>query len=106
MIRGPPLSTRTDTLFPYTTLFRSEAAHAQRRLTPAGDWLLDNLYLIEEQVRIARRHLPKGYSRELPRLDGGPSDRLPRVYDIALNAISPGDGRVDVESLEIGRAHV
>src|SRR5690606_27004960 len=45
-----------------------EAAHAQRRLTPAGDWLLDNLYLIEEQVRIARRHLPKGYSRELPRL--------------------------------------
>src|SRR3546814_4250877 len=77
----------------------SEAAHAQRRLTPAGDWLLDNLYLIQEQVRIARRHLPKGYSRELPRLDGGPSDQLPRVYDIALNAISHGDGRVDVESL-------
>src|SRR3546814_2913590 len=24
MIRGPPRSTRTDTLFPYTTLFRSE----------------------------------------------------------------------------------
>src|SRR3546814_15724677 len=23
MIRGPPISTRTDTLFPYTTLFRS-----------------------------------------------------------------------------------
>ncbi|MFC3660831.1 GH36-type glycosyl hydrolase domain-containing protein [Luteimonas notoginsengisoli] len=76
-----------------------EAAHAKRRLTPAGDWLLDNLYLIEEQVRIARRHLPKGYSRELPRLEGGPSDQLPRVYDIALNAISHGDGRVDVESL-------
>src|SRR3546814_12176139 len=25
MIRRPPRSTRTDTLFPYTTLFRSEA---------------------------------------------------------------------------------
>src|SRR3546814_18672719 len=62
-------------------------------------WLLDNLYLIEEQVRIARRHLPKGYSRELTRLEGGPSDRLPRVYDIALNAILHGDGRVDGESL-------
>src|SRR3546814_12898852 len=24
MIRGPPRSTRTDTLFPYTTLFRSD----------------------------------------------------------------------------------
>ncbi|HSM10719.1 MAG TPA: glucoamylase family protein, partial [Lysobacter sp.] len=55
-------------------------------------------YLIEEQVSIARRHLPKGYSLQLPKLDndGGP---LPRVYDIALNAISHGDGRVDAESL-------
>src|SRR3546814_3835436 len=27
MIRRPPRSTRTDTLFPYTTLFRSERLH-------------------------------------------------------------------------------
>src|SRR3546814_3770598 len=33
MIRRPPRSTRTDTLFPYTTLFRSRAA----RLTAWGD---------------------------------------------------------------------
>src|SRR3546814_16322983 len=30
MIRRPPRSTRTDTLFPYTTLFRSLAALARR----------------------------------------------------------------------------
>src|SRR3546814_3927510 len=30
MIRRPPRSTRTDTLFPYTTLFRSEARGARR----------------------------------------------------------------------------
>src|SRR3546814_14165496 len=29
MIRRPPRSTRTDTLFPYTTLFRSEFAKAE-----------------------------------------------------------------------------
>ena len=75
------------------------AAQANRRLTPAGEWLLDNIYLIEEQIAIARRHLPKGYSRELPRLAEGPSAGLPRVYDIALNAISHGDGRVDADSL-------
>src|SRR3546814_4431868 len=28
MIRRPPKSTRTDTLFPYTTLFRSQGYHA------------------------------------------------------------------------------
>src|SRR3546814_13160982 len=30
MIRRPPISTRTDTLFPYTTLFRSHGAHLHR----------------------------------------------------------------------------
>src|SRR3546814_14062119 len=38
MIRRPPRSTRTDTLFPYTTLFRSQAAVAVRRhLDPSDD---------------------------------------------------------------------
>src|SRR3546814_14674568 len=32
MIRRPPRSTRTDTLFPYTTLFRSEAGLRQAEL--------------------------------------------------------------------------
>ncbi len=77
----------------------TEATNAERRITPAGDWLLDNFYLIEDQIRTARRHLPKGYSRELPRLMSGPSAGLPRVYDIALETISHGDGRVDTEGL-------
>jgi cellobiose phosphorylase len=77
----------------------TEAVKATRRITPAGEWLLDNFYLIEEQIRTARRHLPKGYSRELPQLLNGPSAGLPRVYDIALETISHGDGRVDPESL-------
>src|SRR3546814_11270137 len=32
MIRRPPRSTRTDTLFPYTTLFRSHDAHRRHAL--------------------------------------------------------------------------
>src|SRR3546814_5856189 len=34
MIRGPPRSTRTDTLFPYTTLFRSGAFATTYRACP------------------------------------------------------------------------
>jgi cellobiose phosphorylase len=75
------------------------AVTAKHRITPAGEWLLDNFYLIEEQVRTARRHLPKGYSRELPALAEGTSAGLPRVYDIALETIAHGDGRVDPDSL-------
>ena len=75
------------------------AVSANYRITPAGEWLLDNFHLIEEQIGTAKRHLPRGYSRELPRLVSGPSAGLPRVYDIALETISHGDGRVDADSL-------
>src|SRR2546423_8736374 len=47
------------------------AVGQSRRVTPAADWLLDNFYLIEEQIQMARRHLPRAYSRELPRLVNG-----------------------------------
>ncbi len=77
----------------------TEAVMADRSVTPAGEWLLDNFYLIEEQIRTAKRHLPKHYSRELPRLARGSSAGFPRVYDIALETISHGDGRVDLEGL-------
>ena len=77
----------------------SQAIEAGRRITPAGEWLLDNFYLIEEQILTARRHLPKHYSWELPRLSSGATAGFPRVYDIALQAIAHGDGRVDGEGL-------
>lgn len=76
-----------------------QAASARLAISPAGEWLLDNFYLIEEQIRIARQHYSKGYSRALPLLTEGPSKGFARVYDIALEAISHGDGRLDLESL-------
>src|SRR3546814_5606499 len=45
MIRGPPRSTRTDTLCPYTTLFRSLQADfrldARNLLSAGADWQRD-----------------------------------------------------------------
>ncbi|HVV06561.1 MAG TPA: glucoamylase family protein, partial [Puia sp.] len=76
-----------------------ESLTSERTVTPAAEWLLDNFYLIEEQILIARTHLPKGYSEGLPCLAGGNSAGLPRVYDIALEIISHSDGRVDEDSL-------
>jgi cyclic beta-1,2-glucan synthetase len=77
----------------------TEAVKANRQITPAGEWLLDNFYLIEEQIRTGRRHFPKGYSKELPRLQNGSSAGLPRVYDIAKEIISHGEGHIDPENL-------
>src|SRR5580658_5865574 len=77
----------------------SLAVHPGRVITPAAEWFLDNFYLIEEQIQMARRHLPRGYSRELPRLSNGPSSGLPRVYDIVLELISHVDAQIDAEPL-------
>jgi cyclic beta-1,2-glucan synthetase len=43
--------------------------------------------------------LPRGYSRELPRLVDGPSAGLPRVYDIVLEFIAHVDAQVDAGPL-------
>ncbi len=60
-------------------------------MAPAGEWLLDNYYLIEEQIRMVRHHLPKNFGKGLPVLSAPHS--CPRIYDIAAEAIAHGDGR-------------
>jgi len=71
----------------------------ERQVAPAGEWLLDNFYLVEQQIRATRLHLPRTYSRELPRLLNGVSAGFPRVYEIALELIAHSDARVDAESV-------
>jgi cyclic beta-1,2-glucan synthetase len=70
-----------------------------RHIAPAGAWLLDNFYLIEQQIRVTRLHLPRTYSHKLPRLLTGTAAGFPRVYDIALELISHVDGRVDTDNV-------
>ncbi len=70
-----------------------------KTISPGAEWLVDNFYLIEEQVVLARKHLPKGYSQALPALANGRFSGMPRVYDIVLEIISHSDGRVDEHNL-------
>lgn len=75
------------------------AIKADRQIVPASEWLLDNFYLVEEQIRTARRHLPEEYSKELPHLVNGPFEGFPRVYHIARELIAHSDGRIDTKIL-------
>src|SRR3546814_21084581 len=98
MIRRPPRSTRTDTLFPYTTLFRSFEVTVRSdgdsglTLDPASGvikWLPTTVgsYRFEGVVTD----------------DGTP----PRSVDVAypINVVNPAEVP-GVVGLEIGRAHV
>ena len=77
----------------------TEAVKTEKRIIPAGEWLLDNFYLILEQIQTGKKHLPKKYSEDLPLLVNGQSAGLPRVYDIAIEIISHSDGRIDLKNL-------
>ena len=46
----------------------TSAVQANRRITPAGEWLLDHFDLIGDQIRMARRYQPEQYNGEVPRL--------------------------------------
>lgn len=67
---------------------------------PAGAWLLDNLFVVMEQLPEIRAMLPAGYYRELPKLSGdGPRAGYPRIYDIIIELITHTDGRLDEASV-------
>lgn len=92
------LSDNEHTLFQVNQLL-TENSKGKKAISPAGEWLLDNFYLIEEQIRMGKRHLPKGYSKGLPKLKHGARQGYPRVFYIAIEIISHSDGHVDMQSL-------
>src|SRR3546814_16035664 len=82
MIRRPPRSTRTDTLFPYTTLFRSPGSlhrRTARRAAPPG-----LLPPHDAVASLARRRRHRQADRR--RVDGDPGVLLPVLPVPALAA--------------------
>src|SRR3546814_8198000 len=69
MIRRPPISTRTDTLFPYTTLFRSrsrEVAPVYRSQALNG-WLISRFSDVEMVLRDNQRFSAKMFGQMVKR---------------------------------------
>jgi len=92
------LASNEDTLQEVRKLL-TDSIKKNYQVTPAGEWLIDNFYLIEEHILIAKTHFPKNYSETLPQLLNGTSTGITRSYDIVLQIISYSDGRIDIESL-------
>jgi cyclic beta-1,2-glucan synthetase len=70
-------------------------------ISPAGDWLLDNAYVIQEHIREIRTSLPGGYYQELPKLANGTLADYPRVYDVAIQLIAHTEGHLTLENVEL-----
>ena len=75
------------------------AAESGHRFSPAGNWLLDNCHLVQEEIDIAGRQLPRQDGKGLPLLSDGPHQDLPRIYDLAVEFLNHNHARLGRERL-------
>ncbi|MHB1135426.1 MAG: GH36-type glycosyl hydrolase domain-containing protein [Coriobacteriia bacterium] len=68
-------------------------------VAPAAEWLLDNYYLVQEQITLVSEDLPDRYGSELRRLTEGPFESYPRLMEAMVTLLSHTDSRIDEESL-------
>src|SRR3546814_17272158 len=108
MIRRPPRSTRTDTLFPYTTLFRSESIRnisADQYAGAAADEIADPRPWAELLRQVTTFHPEFSY---LPRkfkfaFTAAPDDRAAiRWNDVGLRLLRNDAGEAGVEVYDGG----
>src|SRR3546814_1735765 len=108
MIRRPPRSTRTDTLFPYTTLFRSAQLGTSRYLIAEADEsdasFLHLQPLVAVVTNIDADHMAT-YDGDFNKLKKTFVEFLHNLpfYGLAVVCL---DDPVVREILQIGRAHV
>ena len=79
----------------------AEAAEREVDISPAGEWLLDNAYIVQEHIREIRTNLPGGYYQELPKLATGMLADYPRVYDIAIELIAHTEGHLSLDNITL-----
>jgi len=77
----------------------SKAVKQETAITPAAEWLIDNFFIVEEQLREIHDDLPTGFYRRLPKLTTGPFQGYPRVFGVAWAFVAHTDSRLDLEVL-------
>ena len=67
---------------------------------PAGEWLLDNFYIIEETVKQIQKELPLNKYMNFVGISNGEYKGFARIYVLASEIIAYTDNKIDRENLE------
>ena len=100
--RGRPLLPRLDESARHLDrayLLLTAAARKDPQAVGAEEWLRDNYHVVQDQVRDIRKHLPRKYYQELPKLADDPYQGYPRIYRVARELIAHTAGRLDLDTL-------
>src|SRR3546814_12070031 len=103
MIRRPPRSTRTDTLFPYTTLFRSGdgdfAIHGLAVAIVVGHGLVDRHAILERELaRVAHDDQAVAAEAERAGVEARAQGRVEARFHSRLDRLDRGRADGDVRS--------
>lgn len=77
----------------------TEDVEASFSVAPAAEWLLDNFYIIEEQVNEIVQSLHRAHYSRLPVLKNSRMKGFPRIYAIAVEMVSHNDGMIDEKTI-------
>ncbi|MFH5832727.1 GH36-type glycosyl hydrolase domain-containing protein [Halalkalibaculum sp. DA384] len=94
---APLLKSSRETL---TKTYRAlaRAARKNRDLSVAGEWLIDNFYIIQEQIVQLKEDLPVSYYKKLPRLQSGEYAGFARIYEPVFKLAVLSDNTIDQEN--------
>ncbi|MBS0383446.1 MAG: cyclic beta 1-2 glucan synthetase, partial [Proteobacteria bacterium] len=76
------------------------AASDNRRIEPAAEWLIDNVFLIRNEIREIRETLPAKVWRRLPRCDTGEGAAVPRMLRVLRACLARLDGNLEPAAIE------
>jgi cyclic beta-1,2-glucan synthetase len=76
-----------------------ERSETDISISYAGEWMLDNFYVVQQTLRQVRKDLPDRYYRELPVLVDTDAAGYPRVYALAREIGRSSPNGIDTERL-------
>ena len=82
------------------TLFKSVPAN-DLPVSHAGEWMLDNFYLVKQSLRLIKEDLPVSFLNELPKLSGTSLQGFPRIFALAREWIEYSQSQLDLNQTAV-----
>ena len=76
-------------------VFRGKSSN-DLAFTRAGEWMLDNFYVVEQTLRLVEEELPEEYYGELPKLEGTALKGYPRIFALAWEWVGYSQDQIDL----------
>jgi len=91
--------TRCERVIETVTRDLGDAVRAGQGVSLAGQWLLDNVYLLRRQIADVRLSFSRRLYDALPVLEGEQHGGEPRIYELALELVAHSKAQIDIPEL-------